>query len=848
MPAPSHPTSGSAADFFEDVTGLRPYGYQRRLAEQSGWPDLLDVPTGLGKTAAIVVSWLWKRLVDDPDTGRRLVYCLPMRTLVEQTHESSLRWCQAAAPLFAERGLPGPSASVLMGGETEAEWDVHPGRPQVIVGTQDMLLSRALGRGYGMSRYRWPVHFGLLNSDCLWVFDETQLMGVGVETSAQLAALRRALGTLGPSRSLWMSATLGREQLATVDHPEPAGGWAVHGLSDEERAREEAVRVRTLARKRLVRAGDIELGGEPDEAWYRRVAQRVATAAIERGGLTLVVVNRVERAREIFRAVEAALSGSAVPAALLHSRFRPPDREKHRALLDAEGDRVVVATQVVEAGVDVSARTLFTELAPWPSLVQRFGRCNRYGEAEGQGIAAEIHWLPLGAQDGDEGFALPYDAGALALAAGLLGELESQGGDAGPESLARIPYRAPPVVRPVLRRRDLLDLFDTSPDLLGWDIDISRFVRDAGEPDVQFFWRRFDLVSGRPPAELARTGRGELCRVSVGAARAFLMELDKLHRRGRTAGRDAEARTRLLQAWRWDPLEDRWERVQPRSVRPGETLLLHESAEGYDPVLGWTGRTTGKGTVPELATGVGTRDSTTGDPQTDVGQWVLLGDHLAHVERMTRTIAAESGLEDRLTAVLATAARWHDVGKAHEQFQRRLLDPLEDRPDHPNPGPGLWAKSDHRFPAKRVRRQFRHELASALAWLTHHAEDDDAGQPDLVAFLIAAHHGKVRLALRSVPGEEEPGVPGALYARGVWDGDVLPALELPGGESLPPTPCDLSPMRLGRGSWTERVLALRDDPALGPFRLACLEGLIRAADERASAAEKAGGTGEVADA
>jgi CRISPR-associated endonuclease/helicase Cas3 len=28
-----------------------------------------------------------------------------------------------------------------------------------------------------------------------------------------------------------------------------------------------------------------------------------------------------------------------------------------------------VATQVVEAGVDISARTLITELAPWPGLV-----------------------------------------------------------------------------------------------------------------------------------------------------------------------------------------------------------------------------------------------------------------------------------------------------------------------------------------------------------------------------------------------------------------------------------------------------------------------------------------------
>jgi hypothetical protein len=58
-----------------------------------------------------------------------------------------------------------------------------------------MLLSRALNRGYGMSRYRWPMHFGLLNNDCLWVMDEVQLMGSGLTTSLQrLSMLSIVLG------------------------------------------------------------------------------------------------------------------------------------------------------------------------------------------------------------------------------------------------------------------------------------------------------------------------------------------------------------------------------------------------------------------------------------------------------------------------------------------------------------------------------------------------------------------------------------------------------------------------------------------------------------------------------
>jgi len=56
-----------------------------------------------------------------------------------------------------------------MGGEQTEDWDLQPESDAILVGTQDMLLSRLLNRGYGMSRYRWPMQFGLLGNDCLWV-------------------------------------------------------------------------------------------------------------------------------------------------------------------------------------------------------------------------------------------------------------------------------------------------------------------------------------------------------------------------------------------------------------------------------------------------------------------------------------------------------------------------------------------------------------------------------------------------------------------------------------------------------------------------------------------------------
>jgi hypothetical protein len=140
-----------------------------------------------------------------------------MRTLVEQTAREAREWLLRLARKCTKprdgsdlRWLALHSPIILMGGEDVGEWDIYPEKPAILVGTQDMLLSRALNRGYGMSRYRWPMHFGLLNNDCLWVMDETQLMGVGVETSAQLDAFRHdaKMPTVGACPTWWMSATL----------------------------------------------------------------------------------------------------------------------------------------------------------------------------------------------------------------------------------------------------------------------------------------------------------------------------------------------------------------------------------------------------------------------------------------------------------------------------------------------------------------------------------------------------------------------------------------------------------------------------------------------------------------
>jgi hypothetical protein len=63
------------ADCFEAATGHEPFPYQRRLAKADELPTLLNIPTGCGKTAAVILGWLWRRRFASPEV--REASCSP---------------------------------------------------------------------------------------------------------------------------------------------------------------------------------------------------------------------------------------------------------------------------------------------------------------------------------------------------------------------------------------------------------------------------------------------------------------------------------------------------------------------------------------------------------------------------------------------------------------------------------------------------------------------------------------------------------------------------------------------------------------------------------------------------
>jgi CRISPR-associated endonuclease/helicase Cas3 len=260
--------------------------------------------------------------------------------------------------------------------------------------------------------------------------------------------------------------------------------------------------------------------------------------------------------------------------------------------------------------------------------------------------------------------------------------------------------------------------------------------------------------------------------------------------------------------------------------------------------------------------------------------------------------------------VLRLAARLHDWGKAHKAFQAKLLaasvaddkvqQKLNKQPAAKAPD-DAWRKDKiRRVPNDQSdcrRPGFRHELASALAILealyrtkpdhpslawpdgldkanfgavpnattTSDLANDplmqelvalSADELDLLVYLVAAHHGKVRMSLRSSPDDARDNVPDPCpnnkrQARGVRDDDPLPSCRIPGADlettnETQAVTLSLDLMELGLSprygpSWRERTQLLLE--RLGPFQLGYLEALLRAADCRASAEEDERGRG-----
>jgi CRISPR-associated endonuclease/helicase Cas3 len=104
-------------------------------------------------------------------------------------------------------------------------------------------------------------------------------------------------------------------------------------------------------------------------------------ATIAEGKKTLVAVNSVDKAIEIYEELKETAEENGHKAICYHSKFinkhRTKKEKKIFELDEAENGGILIATQVVEVSLDIDFDILFTENAPNDAIIQRAGRINR---------------------------------------------------------------------------------------------------------------------------------------------------------------------------------------------------------------------------------------------------------------------------------------------------------------------------------------------------------------------------------------------------------------------------------------------------------------------------------------
>jgi len=365
---------------FEALTGHKPYPWHTRLFEAlvaGNIPDLC-LPTGSGKTNA-VVCWLLA-LSRNSSLPHRLAYVVDRRSVVDQSTkvvEEIYSQIRADETLKNTLGLnDGLGISTLRGEYADnREWCLMPHRASVIVGTVDIVGSRLLFSGYGDGAYFRALHAGLLGNDTLVVFDECHLVPAFEKL---LRNVESAGGKLKPFRVMAMSAT--------------GKGHASLELNDDDFISE------PLA-SRLHAAKKIEVVRNP------QVTKKIVALAKDDPPLrTILFVQSPSTAVEI--ASQLLALGKVVT---LTGTMRGKERDDlvddpiFQAFTKAEQPtepHFLVATSAGEVGIDLTCTRLITDATFAPSLVQRFGRCNRFSEvpsAQMSVVTSDKDWAIYGA-------------------------------------------------------------------------------------------------------------------------------------------------------------------------------------------------------------------------------------------------------------------------------------------------------------------------------------------------------------------------------------------------------------------------------------------------------------------
>jgi CRISPR-associated endonuclease/helicase Cas3 len=385
---------------------FRLYPFQRRVYDAiiKGENIILQAPTGSGKTRAALSPFVDNLAKEGSILPLTCRYAVPQRVLANQflrEYEFLAQKIDQSSSTRLEdiyRDI-GQKAVTIQTGEQPEDAQMEAA---LTFCTIDQLLASFLGIPYGLGLKRANLNVaGVLGS--YLVLDEFHLYPLVHEKSifgARTTALQMLRLLTKTTPFILMTATFSRTLLKRLETL--LGARAICVTDEAELAEIAQGRARTFWRS------ETPMDAEQILSEHR---QRSANKC------TLVVCNTVSRAQKCYLELQQA-EHEGTHIVLLHSRFTTADRRTHSEDIEAElgpgkwqdgqylgKDLIVVATQVVEVGLDISVEVLHTENAPASSLIQRAGRCARFARQQGH-----VWIYPLESnEDSSEASTLPYN-------------------------------------------------------------------------------------------------------------------------------------------------------------------------------------------------------------------------------------------------------------------------------------------------------------------------------------------------------------------------------------------------------------------------------------------------------
>lgn len=337
-------------------SGFKPYDYQERVANilLSGKNVILSVPTGAGKTWASIMPFLYARKNPHVHFPRKLIYSLPLRALTNSIYED----------------LKQVTDSSIQTGEYSEDKYFEK---DIILSTIDQTLSNFLCFPLSLSHRQANINAGALVGSYL-VFDEFHLLDSNLSMATTLGMLKM-LGHL--SRCCIMTATL------TVGF--------MNELKRSLNNNYEIITLNNFPEDKMLIGSLRPIKGKKQ---IRTVDQPISVEKIiqEHKNKTIVICNRVETTQKLLNELNSKRKElNETEIICLHSRFFDKDRKtkekKIKDLFGKTGDKskkaILISTQVIEAGMDISCDVMHTEISPINSFLQRAGRLARFGDEIG---------------------------------------------------------------------------------------------------------------------------------------------------------------------------------------------------------------------------------------------------------------------------------------------------------------------------------------------------------------------------------------------------------------------------------------------------------------------------------